>query len=158
MKLSKIGLFVFLGFSACNISNQQKGGILIQKFNLRYKNETVHFGQYLSKKFGENLKADSAYYFLISETGCPSCVKSVISAYKKNRKTMFIMSPTSRIKFLREIHDDNNVYIDSSGEIDRLAYHSGNIGIIATSSKNIDTIVTLEPSTLIAQVSSVNIH
>ncbi len=150
MKLNNILLFIFLCTSFCDpiVAKQ----IVRNKVYHRYKNETVEFGNYLKNKFNKRIPNDTTYYFLISERGCHGCITGVIDSFKRNSKTLFIVSPTAKKIYFGRNFSSPHLFVDSTEEINRIRFHKGNIAVVVTSASKIDTIIALEPSTLSGQI------
>jgi hypothetical protein len=123
--------------------------------NSRYKAETVNFNDYLKSHFNKTITNDSTCYFLVSESGCSGCIYNVIDAFAGKRRVIFIMSIASYEKYSYKASPTEQILIDSTGKINRLPYHNGNIGLIETSKERIDTIIYFEPTTLEDQLKSV---
>ena len=86
-------------------------------------------------------------YFVFSENGCPGCMKRTNAFYQKNHKhNVYIMSKLFHEKYNNFFHE--NVLIDSSGKINRLKYHGGNIGIIQVAQQQVYNIIYVEASTI----------
>ena len=121
----------------------------------RYKADTEGFNAYLKNNFKSNIGVDSAYYFLISETGCTGCIFNVMQTFDSNKKTIFIMSQAAQSMHCNQPALHAKVLIDSSDKINRLPFHKGNIALLMTSNNKIDTIICFETSTLDKQVKSI---
>jgi len=112
-----------------------------------YQKETKIFSNYLEEKFHEALAKDSVNYFVFSENGCPGCMKRANAFYQKNHKhNVYIMSKQFHEKYFNFFHE--NILIDSSGKINRLKYHGGNIGIIQVAHQQVYNIIYVEASTI----------
>lgn len=123
--------------------------------NRSLNTDSAGFKTYLQEKFNRPLSKDSTFYVLINKYGCNPCVREVVNHFGSNKKSIFVISNETRRRYFADAAiDENRILVDTTGNIDRLPYHDGNIGIIATANSEIDTIIKLAPQTLDMQICS----
>ncbi len=134
----RYNLLIFLAilFSCCRDENT----------TIKFAKDNLIFAGYFNRNFHTAIPFDSTNFILISESGCPGCMIGLINKLQKNKKSKIIVSDVLYQKLINgyNFKITSNYLIDSSGEINQLKYHRGNIGIIQTCDKNIYDI--LQPS------------
>jgi hypothetical protein len=118
----------------------------VEQDQVRNSRELLHFNQYLEKTFNLQVPQDSAYFVLINETGCVECVQRSIEHFTSIPKSTLIMTAATQEKYKHILakSEAHAVMIDATRKINKLRYHGGNIGVLATSNYKIDSILVLD--------------
>lgn len=119
----------------------------------KYAADSKHFGTYLEHTFGTGIPKDSTTFVLVSEYGCHGCIEGTIEKLHNRKNVVFILSKPAYNNYVaKEGQPSGNYKIDTSGEINRLKYHGGNVGIVQTSAGNIYNTAALQTAILDSQL------
>lgn len=130
---------------------------MIFSCNNKPKNQdTELFAGYLETSLHSSIPSDSSNYILISEFGCHGCIEGTINKLRDKANVTFILSKAAYHNYMENMQLPANRYrIDSTGEINRLKYHGGNVGIVQTANHAVYNIIPLQTATLDSMINAV---
>jgi hypothetical protein len=125
----------------------------------RYARETHKLEAYL-QTMHLSIPEDSTSFLFISENGCGNCIAKSFDFFSGISSARIMLSKGAVSRYLTHYSFDTlkaTVIIDSSEQVNRLAFHRGNVGVVSVSHGKIDTIVYIEYPTLREQLRSIRI-
>ena len=134
----KLGIIV----AGCVLLSCCKNSTVIDDASKYIRDDKI-FSGYLSRQFHAKIAEDSTNYILVSENGCPGCITKPINALQNSKKSKIILTETLYQKLQNEYKCKvtSHYVIDSSGEINDLKYHHGNVCIIQAYKSKIYNII-----------------
>lgn len=118
--------------------------LLLTSCNQKFSLESESFEKYLETKFGQNIKADSHYYLIVSQIRCNSCViKTLDEIAKRVNKTncdSFTILTNDSLLIPGEMRNKVNLLYDSYAEYDQINMPLANLTIVKTNNSQIQKI------------------
>ncbi len=141
-------MFLLFGLLGVGVSSCKNADPVIHE---RYEEETRYINQYLQGFKLQNVDS-IRLLILVADEGCIGCVKEVVTTLSNRENVLFVLSPIAYHRYLSSGNSSKNIIIDSTGKINRLSFHQGNVAAISFKQQQVDTIIVLEPVSTSEQI------